>query len=140
KVVDEASSVLIDLFMARKVGEVHVASTHFSPSLRHTAAVWKLLNIEFSHKNIKRQSYLYEPGAPEILEDLIRRYCAQIMRVALLEAFTAEHSARMLSMKMATDNVEELIGVLELMRNKARQAAITTEVLEITQSAEALKG
>jgi len=140
KIADELAEVMIGLFMSRKVDEVHVASTRFRPTLRHAAGVWKFLNIDFQHKNIKRHSYMYEPGRDEILESLIKRYLQQVARVALLEAFTTEHSARMLAMKMATDNVEELITTLELVKNKARQAAITKEVLEITMSAEALKG
>ncbi len=62
------------------------------------------------------------------------------MREILLEAFTSEHSARMLAMKTATDNADDLTKQLTLARNKARQFAITKEVLEIAASAEALKG
>ena len=57
-----------------------------------------------------------------------------------MDALTSEHSARMLAMKLATDNADELIDTLTLLKNKARQAAITKEVLEIAMSAEALKG
>ena len=62
------------------------------------------------------------------------------MRLILLDSLTAEHSARMLAMKLATDNADELIDTLTLLKNKARQYAITTEVLEIAMSAEAVKG
>jgi F-type H+-transporting ATPase subunit gamma len=71
---------------------------------------------------------------------MVGAYLLNRMRVIILDAFTAEHSARMLAMKTATDNADDLIDTLTLARNKARQAAITKEILEIAMSAEALKG
>ena len=62
------------------------------------------------------------------------------MQLVLLEAFTSEHAARIVSMKTATDNAKDLLEGLVLFRNKVRQARITQDILEITSSAEALRG
>ena len=83
--------------------------------------------------------YIYEPSAEAILSELLPRYVeAQIYR-ALLESAAGEHGARMTAMDAATENAEEMIEKLTLMYNKARQSAITTEMLEIVGGAEALR-
>ena len=84
--------------------------------------------------------YIYEPDAAELLGDLVpRNLTTQIWR-ALLESNAAEHAARMVAMESATENAEEMIYDLTLHYNKARQAAITTEISEIVGGAEALRG
>ena len=80
-----------------------------------------------------------EPSCEAILGDLLPTYIASKIYVSLMEAFTAENSARMIAMKNATDNAKEMIRHLTLLRNKARQAAITKELLEIVTAGEALK-
>jgi F-type H+-transporting ATPase subunit gamma len=83
--------------------------------------------------------YIYEPSADAILSELLPRYVeAQIYR-ALLESAAGEHGARMTAMDAATENAQEMIEKLTLMYNKARQSAITTEMLEIVGGAEALQ-
>ena len=91
-------------------------------------------------RGVGHMDYIYEPGQEEILSSIIPKYISLRMRAIILEAFTSEHSSRMLAMKTATDNADDLIDTLTLLRNKARQSAITKEVLEIALSAEALKG
>lgn len=136
---DEISRILIDLFMRNDVGEAYVAYMRFSPSLRHTATVERFLPIERPRGGVALH-YLTEPDRASVLNELIPRHLIYKIRSTLLEAFMAEHSARMLAMMHATDNASELIEGLTLMRNKARQASITQEVLEIANAAEALKG
>ncbi|MBI3358145.1 MAG: ATP synthase F1 subunit gamma [Nitrospirae bacterium] len=85
------------------------------------------------------KTYL-EPSSQEILNSLLPNFIASKIYVSLVEAFTAENSARMIAMKNATDNAKEMIRNLTLLRNKARQAAITKELLEIVTAGEALKG
>ncbi|MFA6142790.1 MAG: ATP synthase F1 subunit gamma [Candidatus Omnitrophota bacterium] len=137
KVVDDLVSELTNIFLSGTVDEVHIAYTHFSSNLRHIPAVEKFLNISYVPE--PRNYYILEPGTKAILDRMVPRYLSAKMNTIVLDAFTAEHSARMLAMKVATDNAEELINTLTLQRNKARQAAITKEVLEIALSAEALK-
>lgn len=84
--------------------------------------------------------YLYEPSMKEILEDLIPTSLKTQLYAALLDANASEHGARMTAMHKATDNAQALQGDLKLEYNKARQAAITNEILEIVGGADALAG
>jgi F-type H+-transporting ATPase subunit gamma len=84
--------------------------------------------------------YIFEPNKEEILEALVPKAIKLQLYKALLDSFAAEHGARMTAMHKATDNADELIKALNLAYNKARQAAITNEILEIVSGAEALKG
>jgi F-type H+-transporting ATPase subunit gamma len=84
--------------------------------------------------------YIYEPSKEEILEDLIPTSLKTQLFAALLDANASEHGARMTAMHKATDNAKELQGDLKLEYNKARQAAITNEILEIVGGADALAG
>jgi F-type H+-transporting ATPase subunit gamma len=84
--------------------------------------------------------YLYEPSKTEILEDLIPTSLKTQFFASLLDANASEHGARMTAMHKATDNANALRGDLKLEYNKARQAAITNEILEIVGGADALAG
>jgi len=134
----DMTNTLTNLFINNEVDEVYVAHTHFSPNLRHMPVIEKFLPIEYARK--EKQYYIFEPDREAILNELISRYILDKIKITLLDSFTAEHSARMLAMKLATDNADELIDTLTLLKNKARQTAITKEVLEIANSAEALRG
>ncbi len=83
--------------------------------------------------------YIFEPSPRRVFEDLLPRWALASFQLVLLEAFTSEHSARMLAMKNATDNAQKLVGELTMLRNKMRQASITKELSEIVGTAEALK-
>ncbi|MDP3804491.1 MAG: ATP synthase F1 subunit gamma [Candidatus Omnitrophota bacterium] len=137
KISQELVSELTAIFLSKETDEVYVAYTHFKTSLRHSPVVEKFLNIDRDEG--KGTHYILEPDAETILNETIPRYLAARMNTVIMDAFTAEHSARMLAMKIATDNAEELIDALTLMRNKARQAQITKEVIEIAMAAEAVK-
>lgn len=86
-----------------------------------------------------QQSYTYEPNAELLLDDIVPRFTRLQVYQSLLEALASEHSARMVAMNNATDNAAELVDILTLERNKARQASITSEILDIVGGAEALK-
>ena len=86
-----------------------------------------------------QQSYTYEPNAEALLNDIVPRFTRLQVYQSLLEALASEHSARMVAMNNATDNAAELVDILTLERNKARQASITNEILDIVGGAEALK-
>ncbi len=86
-----------------------------------------------------RREYLLEPTGEELLAALLPRYLNNRIYIMLAETFTAEHSARMVAMSGATRNCDELTEKLTLKMNKARQAAITKEIIEIVSGAEALK-
>ena len=82
--------------------------------------------------------YLYEPDAATVLEHVMTRYIESLVYQALLENVASEHAARMVAMKAASDNANKLIGTLQLVYNKARQAAITQEISEIVGGAAAV--
>jgi F-type H+-transporting ATPase subunit gamma len=87
----------------------------------------------------QEREYIFEPSPRRVFEDLLPRWALATFQRVMLEAFTSEHRARMIAMKNATDNAEELLTSLTLERNKVRQAAITKEISEIVGTAEALK-
>lgn len=93
-------------------------------------------NKEENHKN---EWYIFEPSKKEILEALIPKTLKVQFYKALLDSYAAEHGARMTAMHQATENADELLKDLKLSYNKARQAAITNEILEIVSGANALK-
>jgi F-type H+-transporting ATPase subunit gamma len=84
--------------------------------------------------------YIYEPGKEEIIKELIPKSLKIQFYKAVLDSFVAEHGARMTAMHKATDNATSMIRDLTLLYNKARQAAITNQILEVVSGAEALKG
>jgi len=84
--------------------------------------------------------YIYEPDAATLLDRLLRQYITTVIDRAFLESIASELAARMTAMENATTNASEMINRLTLDMNRARQAAITTELMEIVSGAEALKG
>jgi F-type H+-transporting ATPase subunit gamma len=83
--------------------------------------------------------YLYEPEPQELLASLLTRYVDMLLYRAMLESVASEHGARMTAMENATNNAVDMIGRLTLDMNRARQAGITRELLEIVSTSEALK-
>jgi len=135
---DKITTELSNLFLSGQVGSVYLAYTYFKNSLVQKPVIEQFLSIE--PKVLKPIEYISEPDLKSILEDLLPHYLLVKMQLVLLEAFTSEHAARTVSMKTATDNAKELLDGLVLFRNKVRQAGITQDILEITSSAEALRG
>jgi F-type H+-transporting ATPase subunit gamma len=138
KTSSEISGYLIDIFTSAKAAAVYIAYTHSYTALIHKPMINKFLNLERS--NLPKVDYILEPGINDILDEIIPQYIAMNFKMIILDAFNAEHSARTLAMKTATDNAKELLRGLVLLRNKVRQANITQEIMEIISSSEALKG
>lgn len=138
RVCDEIANVFTRLFLSKEVDEVFVSYTRFISAFKYKPVLEKFLNIE--RAKAEEIEYILEPSRERILEELIPRYVSAKMRAILLNAFTSEHSARMIAMKAATDNAAEMINSLTLLRNKARQASITKEIIEVSSAAELLKG
>ncbi len=141
KRVEDITDQITGYYLSGVVDEVHLLYTSFRSALSYKPTIVKFLNVEASEESggDKGLQYIFEPGIREIFEKLLPRYVTTKIFISLAEAFTAENAARMMAMKLATDNAEEMIDRLTLMRNKARQAAITKEITEIVTSAEALK-
>lgn len=134
----EITHILIDIFMNREVDEVHIAYNHFQTLLIHNPIIVKFLNLEKT-KGGKEIEYISEPDIHTVLQGLLLRYISVKLSTILLEAFTAEHAARTVAMRMATDNAKDLLTNLTLLRNKVRQAGITQDMMEIIAASEALR-
>lgn len=98
------------------------------------------VEMEDSNTSNSNVDYIFQPDKQEIILDLIPKSLKVQFYKAILDSYAAEHGARMTAMHQATDNAQELLKSLNLAYNKARQAAITNEILEIVSGAEALKG
>ncbi len=135
KIIKEAT----DLFLSKEADALYLVYTHFISAARWSVVIDKLLNIEPGPPE-SREEYILEPDANTLLDKIVPAYISSVLKTALLEAKVSEHAARIISMSEATNNAEELLEDLVLLRNKVRQAGITKELIEIISSAEALKG
>ncbi len=136
----EIARNLMEIFLNGQVDEVSLIYSRFYSALRHVPQVEMLLPIAApSIETVEIIDYLYEPEPIRVLEAILPRYCEIRVYQALLEAKASELSARMVAMDAATKNSGEMIEKLTLSFNKARQSAITTELLEVATGAEALK-
>lgn len=126
------SRMIINGFTKGKFKKIIVVYPHFISTLNQKAKVKQILPIK-PPKQMEEISYyiLYEPAPAPILEQLLPFYVELLIYHLILEAIASEHSARMVSMKNATDNALEMLDGLNLIYNQARQAAITKEVSEI---------
>jgi F-type H+-transporting ATPase subunit gamma len=133
------SRVIIDDYTSGYVDEVYVVYTRFVSTMVQTPVMDKLLPIEPPVSEQKQSTdFDYEPASEDVLGALLPRFVEMEIYHAILEAIASEQSARMVAMRSATDNAAELIQDLTLMYNKARQEAITTELLDISSGAAAL--
>ncbi len=125
-------------FASGDIDSVEALFTRFQSAMTQVPRHYDLLPIEPPQgAPLTSASYEYEPGPEEILDRLLPRYVEAIVFNMLLEASASEHSARRRAMKAATDNADELIRILTVSANRARQAEITTEISEIVGGAEA---
>jgi F-type H+-transporting ATPase subunit gamma len=128
-------------FATGHIDAVEVFFTRFQSAMTQVPTRLDLLPItppQAGEEREQRVTYEYEPSPEEILDRLLPRYVEATIFNILLEASASEHSARRRAMKAATDNAEELIRVLRVQANRARQAEITTAIAEIVGGAEAL--
>lgn len=130
-------------FMERKFDEVYTVYNHFLSPISQKTVFEKILPIdpkELVDSNIEHPNeYIFEPMAEELLGFLIPHFLYFKIYFSLLENSAGEHGARMSAMDNATKNASEMIEKYTLLRNRARQAAITTELTEIVAGAEAVK-
>lgn len=136
---------LTGLFEDEKADEVYLIYNRFQSAMVQEPVVTRLLPAAPDEQEEEEQQYggsdnpfEYVPGVDEILTDLVPKYVETVIWQALLESAAGEHGARMTAMKSATDNANEMADNLTKQMNKARQAQITQEILEIAAGAEAL--
>lgn len=134
------SHILIDEYTDGVIDEAWIIYSHFVSTLVQRPVVKRLLPVEPAAVTGPSTSteYIYEPDIFAVLNHLLPRFVEVQVYQTLLEAIASEQSARMVAMRNATENAKELISDLTLSYNRARQAGITTEIIEIAAGAEAL--
>jgi F-type H+-transporting ATPase subunit gamma len=132
--------VMLDHYQKGSVDKVFLAYNDFVNTMTQKATFDQLLPLPASETQVAKHDwdYLYEPDAQAVLEHVLTRYIESLVYQAVLENVASEHAARMVAMKSASDNATKLIGSLNLVYNKARQAAITQEISEIVGGAAAV--
>ena len=132
--------VMLDGYSSGNLDRVFVCYNDFVNTMTQRAAFDQLLPLPPSDGAVAQHEwdYIYEPDAETVLEHVLTRYIESLVYQAVLENVASEHAARMVAMKAASDNATKLIGTLNLVYNKARQAAITQEISEIVGGAAAV--
>jgi len=131
--------LITDDYLAGKISRVDIVYSRFITTLTQKPEAYQLLPIEPSEdrEGIPGNQFIFEPSASAVLEQLLPRYIAARLFQAVLESKASEESSRMVAMKNATENAEELIEDLTLSYNKVRQSNITREMIEIASGANA---
>jgi F-type H+-transporting ATPase subunit gamma len=132
--------VMLDAYSEGKIDKLYLVSNEFVNTMTQNPMVEQLLPLQAEENTELKHhwDYLYEPDAQELLEGLLTRYIESQVYQAVVENGACEQASRMLAMKNATDNAGDLIDDLQLVYNKARQAAITQELSEIVSGAAAI--
>jgi F-type H+-transporting ATPase subunit gamma len=145
-VIDSARALAVGVTQRFATGEtdaVYLLYSRFRSAVSQIPTVTRLLPVtrpEPVAGAAPPTEYIFEPERPKLLAALLPRYIETLLMQALLESIASEHGARMTAMENATNNASEMIDRLTLSMNRARQATITTELMEIVSGAEALKG
>lgn len=135
------------LYLSGKVSEIHLLYSRFVSRMHHYPYVEKLIPLsqkllkdeQDKSESLPRIDYIIEPDIQTLVDELLPAFFRAKISISLLEAFTSEHSARMIAMTNATRNCADLLDELTLKMNKARQASITRELLDIVGGAEAFR-
>jgi len=136
----EIAGIVANGFINEEFDRVMIFNNEFKSIIKQETTVRQLLPVE----SVKQQSsvindYIFEPSRGDIMDVILPKFVNTLVWKGLLESNAAEQAARMMAMESATTNARDLIRTLQLSYNKARQASITTEMLEIVGGAEALK-
>lgn len=147
--VSAIGRLAVDEYLGGRADQVFLAYTEFVNLLRQVPTIQKMLPLEMGSVEPRvgmegkapagpRPVYVYEPGENELINLIVPRFTALQLYQGVLESQASEHAARMLAMRNATENANELVEALRLQYNKARQQAITNDMLDIAGGAEAL--
>jgi F-type H+-transporting ATPase subunit gamma len=137
---------LADLFKTGEVGKVYIAYNVFASAISFQPTIKQVLPMTLDEEEKTKLAdefsfdFLYEPEAKDILDTIIPSAYVSTVYTCLLDALASEHGSRMSSMDSATNNCKDAIRTLTLKMNKLRQAAITTELIEVVSGAESLNG
>lgn len=132
--------VMLDAYREQRIDQIALVYNRFVNTMVQKVSIDPLFPLPKHDEKLAGHSwdYLYEPDPQSILQHLITRYIESLVYQAVLENIASEHAARMVAMKAASDNANKLIDQLQLVYNKARQAAITQEISEIVGGAAAV--
>jgi F-type H+-transporting ATPase subunit gamma len=151
-----AVKVQLDDFLAGRIDAVYIATNRFLNTMKQEPTFVRLLplpgkladpyNLASATAVVNSESataehgwdYIYEPDAQAVIDELLQRYVEGLVYQGVAESMASEQSARMVAMKAASDNAKKVIGELQLVFNKTRQAAITKEISEIVGGAAAV--
>ena len=136
------TNILTDKFISGDYDKIEIVYNQFKNAATQIVQTEQFLPLApvKSDKPVSTGDYIFEPSKEEIVETLIPKMLKTQLYKSIRDSFASEHGARMTAMHKATDNATELRNQLKLTYNKARQAAITNEIIEIGGGAEALKG
>ncbi len=134
------TKVMLDAYQAEEIDALYLAFNEFVNTMTQKPTLYQMVPIRSETIDAVRHrwDYIYEPDAKSILDTLLNRYIESLIYQAVVENGACEQAARMVAMKAATDNASTLIDELQLVYNKARQAAITQEISEIVSGAAAV--
>ncbi len=132
--------VMLDAYDEGRIDRLYIAQNEFVNTMTQSPSVDQLIPVEAdSDDRLKHHwDYIYEPDSKTVLDQLMKRYIESLVYQAVVENGACEMAARMVAMKSATDNAGDIINDLQLVYNKARQAAITQEISEIIGGAAAV--
>ena len=132
--------VMLDAYVEGEIDRIYVASNQFVNTMTQKPTIEQIVPIAAEPDEELRHhwDYIYEPDSKDVLDGLMVRYIESLVYQGVVENAACEQSARMVAMKSATDNAGKLINELQLVYNKARQAAITQEISEIVGGAAAV--
>ena len=134
------SRIIIDDYTNGDIDAAYVAYTQFISTIAQKPVVQPILPVAPAETSQSQNiDYIYEPAAADVLEGLLPRFVEMQVYHTILESIASEQSARMVAMRNATENGNELVDELTLVYNKARQEAITKELLDITGGVAALQ-
>jgi F-type H+-transporting ATPase subunit gamma len=138
--ISPIARLALEGFLGNEYSSVYLAYAHFASVVKQDLVFARLLPIEVPETVEPVQAeFDFEPSPEAVLNEVLERLLEMRLYQALLEAQASEHSARMVAMRNASEAAEELVGDLTLSYNKARQSAITAEILDIAGGAEALR-
>jgi len=132
--------IMLDKYIAGEIDELYLASNEFVNSMTQKPTIEELLPLQPGNETELKHywDYLYEPESKQVIDQLLTRYIESLVYQGVVENIACEQAARMVAMKSASDNASTLIDELQLVYNKARQAAITQELSEIVSGAAAV--
>ena len=137
--IQPIARIVIDDYTNGGIDEVYISYTQFVTTMSQRPVLWRLLPIEPADiEPGDSAEYIYEPSPDQVLDQLLPRFVEMGLYHVILESIASEQSARMVAMRSATDNANEIIDDLTLTYNKVRQEMITKELLDITGGAVAL--